>query len=171
MIQTLVSVDDLRCAECTCKVWGFHSGVSEDSGLLGCDDVSWGKWIPTFRKNHRPSNGRQLLAQGQSVTSLKTYLGFGESDSVSTPAFKGHILPVWDDRYDNSHWAGYSEKFLTLCHYVHHKYYADCPGIELRTVLKNHLCYDVAQSMSRHYTSHRQQSSHNSGWLSVLCNP
>jgi hypothetical protein len=29
----------------------FYSGVIEDSGLLGCDAVSMGRWLPTFRRN------------------------------------------------------------------------------------------------------------------------
>jgi hypothetical protein len=35
------------------KFWCFHNGVIDDSGLLECDAVLLGKWVPTFRKNLR----------------------------------------------------------------------------------------------------------------------
>ena len=35
---------------------GSHSGVGEDSGLLGSDTVSLGQWFPTFRRFVMPSS-------------------------------------------------------------------------------------------------------------------
>jgi hypothetical protein len=31
-----------------CRIWGFHRGVTEDSGLLGCGPVSLRGWFQIF---------------------------------------------------------------------------------------------------------------------------
>jgi hypothetical protein len=41
-----------------CNSWGSFSSAVEDSGLLGCDLVSLGKWFPTFQWNTEPSWSR-----------------------------------------------------------------------------------------------------------------
>lgn len=41
-----------------CEFEGFQSGVLENSGLLGCDAVLQGKWLPTFQRNVSPSSTR-----------------------------------------------------------------------------------------------------------------
>ena len=33
------------------KFWHFNSGVTENSGLLGCDAVTLSKWLPMFIRN------------------------------------------------------------------------------------------------------------------------
>ena len=38
----------------------FHSGVDEDSMFLGCDALSVGKKLPTFRKISVPSSSESF---------------------------------------------------------------------------------------------------------------
>ena len=42
-----------------------------DSGLLGCDAASPGKWFPTFRRNVMPSKRRDLPIRGGELRNLK----------------------------------------------------------------------------------------------------
>jgi hypothetical protein len=41
-----------------CEFMHLHSGVIGDSGLQGCDAVSLGRRLPTFRGNSSPSCSR-----------------------------------------------------------------------------------------------------------------
>jgi hypothetical protein len=48
-----------------CKIWGCHSGITEDSGLLKCVAVGTGRVVPTFRRIVAPlssdSSDRRII--------------------------------------------------------------------------------------------------------------
>jgi hypothetical protein len=74
-----------------CKVWGSHSSIDEDSGVLGCKTVSLDELFPVFWRTVVPSSSgsffldwlpwirrpceilkhQKLLAQQQSITSRR----------------------------------------------------------------------------------------------------
>lgn len=61
--------------EC-CKIYGFHSGVAEDS--VGCGTQLLGKNIPTFLHelldHHNPSKHQEVPSQWYFIISLKTWV-------------------------------------------------------------------------------------------------
>jgi len=63
------------------ELWGFHSHVSEDSGLLGHQNLLLGKWFliyPRNNRNHLPSNTalhpKKLESSTLLVTVKKPYI-------------------------------------------------------------------------------------------------
>ena len=39
-----------------CEIWGSHSGITEDSGIMICATVGNGREVPTFRRIEAPSS-------------------------------------------------------------------------------------------------------------------
>lgn len=63
---------ELLCSPQLCEVWSSHSGVVEDSGLLGCYTVLLGKYYLTFRTMLLPSSSGSI---GRSIeTSVSTQI-------------------------------------------------------------------------------------------------
>ena len=48
--------------------WDWQCDAAEHTGLLGCEVVSLGEWLSTFRRIVLPSKHRQLLAESDGLT-------------------------------------------------------------------------------------------------------
>jgi hypothetical protein len=74
------------CVTVLCEIWGFHSGVAEDSTLLGCDTVVRSV-IPMFWriKNAFIFNVRHLHPDIEVTTILQNIGNYWSNDTTSHP--------------------------------------------------------------------------------------
>jgi hypothetical protein len=92
------------------KIWGVHSSIAEDSGLLWCYAASK---LPPFQRNHTFSKRQHSFLRWLGVTYLKTWLKFvslhfnvcSPSGSLRTIAFNGVLNSLrhktWPPSYYN----------------------------------------------------------------------
>jgi hypothetical protein len=74
------------------RAWDVISSVHSDYGLLGCDAVSYYRWLPRFRKNTLLPPSLSRCSDGP-VTKISYF--YGPRGETFTPVFMGKKRTLW----------------------------------------------------------------------------